>query len=205
MQSEAVVTNEEFKKIRYNRLVQVCNKALGESIKKLQGWDKIQDCFAGYAQTNTGTENLRICQEQVIKLWTNLCKVEFEAIFHERSVEEKLNQLDELIEKSKSHHSSITTSDGPKVDELTPAQLLEGNIEGAKLKTLEKLDDRLRTISNKNNELENMLKELNNKVFDELDSIQQVFDELLNESLIVPDEAIKNAVNDMIFETRQFS
>lgn len=205
MSSNRGKSENNTQRIRYKRLVQVCNKALEESIKKLQVWEKIEECFPSYAKTTSGAENLAICQQQVIKLWSNLCKVEFDAIFHERSVEEKLNQLDELIEKAKLRSPPSNSSRLRKIDELRPRELIEGNLQDAKVKTLSKLDERLNTIREMNRSLEVGLKNLNDRVFEELDQLQQLYEEVLNENIILPDDSIRHSVNDMIIETRQYS
>lgn len=190
--------------VRFQRLVQVCNKALEESIKQLESWEKIQDCFPEYCQTREGSENLSVCQQQVSKLWANLSRVEFDAIFHERNIEEKLNQLDELIDKAKRRNISSTgTNNLRRMDELMPSELIDGNLQSAKLSTLEKLEERLVSIKNMNSTLESELKDLNDKVFEELDKLQQIYDDTLKDEVSVPDDVIKQAVFDMIIETRQ--
>ncbi|CAG99295.1 MIND complex subunit NNF1 [Kluyveromyces lactis] len=191
--------------IRFQRLVQVCNKALEESIRKLQSWEKIHECFPNYGQTREGIENLTVCQQQVIKLWSNLSRVEFDAIFHERSIEEKLNQLDDLINKARSIDTSSSSKKLRKIDDLRPLELIEGNLQGAKESTLERINNKLQIIKESNEALETNLKDLNDNIFQELDQLQQVYDDMLNEKSMLPDETIKQAVSDMIIESRQTS
>ncbi|CDO94350.1 unnamed protein product [Kluyveromyces dobzhanskii CBS 2104] len=191
--------------IRFHRLVQVCNKALEESIRKLQSWDKIRDCFPSYAETRDGAENLTVCQQQVIKLWSNLSKVEFDAIFHERSIQEKLDQLDGLIDDAKCRIPPSQTAKLRKIDDLKPQELIEGNLQGAKLSTLRKIDDKIKSMTEINQTLEVELKTLNDDISEELDQLQRIYDHTLNEKMITPDETIKQAVIDMIIESRQAS
>ncbi|GAX70497.1 MIND complex subunit [Saccharomyces cerevisiae] len=91
--------------IRYIRLKQVFNRALDQSISKLQSWDKVSSCFPQYVNSKQGAINVANCQRQLTEFWTELCQREFKEIMEERNVEQKLNELDELILEAKERYT----------------------------------------------------------------------------------------------------
>ncbi|SSD61095.1 uncharacterized protein SCODWIG_02856 [Saccharomycodes ludwigii] len=91
--------SNNFTHIRYQRLVEVCERALHQVLKNLQDFTKVRYCYPNYAITHQ--QDLINCQQQIVELWYQLCSNEFREIFQERQLEQKLNELDDLIEVAK--------------------------------------------------------------------------------------------------------
>ncbi|AGO10603.1 AaceriABR150Cp [[Ashbya] aceris (nom. inval.)] len=192
-------------RIRFKRLNQVCEKALAQSISKLQNWDKLSSCYPGYISTREGYANLKTCQVQVCDFWSQLCRQEFQAIFEERDVKAKLDELDDLILKAKERARSQRDGTGnrTRVEDLTPAQLIQGSVRRAQTDTLEQLDARLRSLDDRNAELRAELEELNHAVGSELEELEHLYDKWLGKGLGNGAGELQQGVENMVVETRE--
>lgn len=85
--------------IRFQRLNEVCNKALAESIKVLSD-DNLKMCYPILSSTNEGKDTMTAVKGQLKQSWTENAQKEFEAIFKEREIENKLDELDDLIHQA---------------------------------------------------------------------------------------------------------
>lgn len=82
--------------IRFSRLEQVCSKALEESQKVLTD-ENLQACYPSIASTQQGRLLIQTIKQQLEESWSNNTHNEFSSIFQERQIEQKLNELDDLI------------------------------------------------------------------------------------------------------------
>ncbi|CCH42268.1 Kinetochore-associated protein NNF1 [Wickerhamomyces ciferrii] len=82
--------------IRHQRLVQVVNKALEESMKTISD-ENLQSCYPLLSSTKQGKETISVVKEQLKESWFQNSQKEFDAIYKERDIEAKLNELDDLI------------------------------------------------------------------------------------------------------------
>lgn len=196
-------------KIRYLRLNQVFNKALTQSISKLQNWEKVSSCFPEYASTKEGATNLANCQRQVIEFWTELCRREFEEILVERNVEEKLDELDELIVEAKDRLRKFSSDDqgiyqNTAIEDLSSQELVECNLYGQRLEASKELDKRLEVLNGINGHMEQELKILEATLKTEQLELKNVYNVYLGSAIENPlDETLVQGLSDMVLELRE--
>ncbi|CEP63455.1 MIND complex subunit NNF1 LALA0_S08e02872g [Lachancea lanzarotensis] len=192
-------------RIRYTRLNQVCRKALQQSVTKVQSWDKLASCFPTYTATDTGARNLSTCQQQVVEFWMELSKREFDEIFRERDIENKLNDLDDLISRAKTVQEGLKeqNTDLPCIDELTPEQLTTGNIHNSRAKLLDQLENRVARVSTLNNNIELDLQNIKAGLEEEYKELGEILDRNLGSDLEMSDDMLHEGLRDMLSELRE--
>ncbi|CCD27465.1 MIND complex subunit NNF1 NDAI_0K02740 [Naumovozyma dairenensis CBS 421] len=207
-------------KIRYIRLNQVFNKALNQSLTKLERWDKLSSCFPEYSQTEEGVSNLINCQRQVIEFWRGLCKREFDDILKERNVKVKLDELDDLILEAREslqkqmhdnqderHTKNNDDDNNHKIllEDLKPEELISLNLYSQRNKTISELNKRLSKLNDINKQLEDELEALLNELQSECDEVKQLSEDNLGGKIIndKPDEILMQGLNDMLLELRE--
>ncbi|EDO18812.1 hypothetical protein Kpol_1028p88 [Vanderwaltozyma polyspora DSM 70294] len=196
-------------KIRYVRFCQVFNKAISQTLLKLQNWDKIKSCFPEYSETREGAQNLVTCQEQVSQFWVELCKREFNEIVEERQVKIKLDDLDDLIIEAKKRldngqDETALSDNSIPIDQLTCGQLIECNLHGQRLKAIEELDEKLNHINEVNEQLGNQIKELEDEIELERQELRNVYKTHLGDHIqSPPDEVLLQGLNDMLLELQE--
>lgn len=196
-------------RIRYLRLNQVFNKALGQSVAKLESWDKVSSCFPEYANTREGATNLANCQQQVKDFWTQLCKREFEEILVERNVEEKLNELDDLIWEAKqrlraSDDQESEKRPGKSIDDLSTDEMLQCNLYKERLRATEQLEVRLATLSEMNEKLQRDLSDVVATLDNEQVELSKLYEKYLGVTIDQPlDETLVQGLSDMVSELRE--
>ncbi|QLQ79019.1 hypothetical protein HG537_0B03660 [Torulaspora globosa] len=196
-------------KIRYLRLNQVFNKALGQSIAKLESWEKVSSCFPKYASTQEGVSNLVNCQKQVKEFWLELCKREFEEILVERNVKEKLDELDDLISEAKqrlrsSKKQGTEGQPGRNLDDLSSEELIQCNLYNERLKASEKLNERLNVLNEMNQGLQQELNGLVETLNTEQAELSKLYDKYLGNAIEQPlDETLVQGLDDMVSELRE--
>lgn len=97
---------ERLEKIRFERLELVCRKAIEQSIKKSLSLELLQTCYPDMATTDEGRYAITNARQQIIRFWHTESMREFELIFKERDVEQKLNELDEIIQTAQFRKAS---------------------------------------------------------------------------------------------------
>ncbi|QLL31505.1 hypothetical protein HG536_0B03680 [Torulaspora globosa] len=196
-------------KIRYLRLNQVFNKALGQSISKLESWEKVSSCFPKYASTREGASNLVNCQRQVKEFWMELCKREFEEILSERNVKQKLDELDDLISEAKqrlrsSKKQGSETQPSRNIDELSSEELIQCNLYNERQKASEQLDVRLTALNDMNKGLQKELNGLVETLNVEQAELSKLYDRYLGSAVEQPlDETLVQGLGDMLSELRE--
>ncbi|CAR23123.1 MIND complex subunit NNF1 [Lachancea thermotolerans CBS 6340] len=195
----------EHVRIRYLRLNQVCKKALQQSVNKVHNWDKIVSCFPQYATVDEGATNLANCQRQVVEFWMELSKREFEEIFKERDIENKLNELDDLISRAKTIQRSMCDEGSTRecIDELSPEQLISGNMHDTRVNLMNQLDERLDKMTNLNIQLEEQLQQLQAELELETGDIHELYDRHLGEDSSLQDEALQQGLKNMLLDMRK--
>ncbi len=97
--------NNKDNHIRFERLNQVCKRALEESMKALSD-DNLKMCYPILADSKEGKDTISAVKDQLKESWSQNSQKEFDAIFKERDIEEKLNQLDDLIIQAQERQKS---------------------------------------------------------------------------------------------------
>ncbi|CAI5755680.1 unnamed protein product [Candida verbasci] len=115
----------ESTKVRYERLKLVANKALDQSINESLTNQNIILCFPNLSTTNLDV--LLSIVSQLQSFWLNTSLDEFELIYKEKLIQEKLNELDEIIYDAQFRRND--PNEKPDfVDELTPLEIIDSNI-----------------------------------------------------------------------------
>lgn len=146
-------------KIRYERLKLVCQKALEQSIKKSLSMEQIKKCYPTISLSKEGERSLEIARSQIVKFWHTNSMKEFDLIFKERDIENKLNELDEIVQKAQERKTK--GDEAPiEADKLSPTELIEGTIYHDKKKTLDTLEMIYKQLRSENEDLYKELEEL---------------------------------------------
>ncbi|CAI4044004.1 MIND complex subunit NNF1 SKDI_10G3120 [Saccharomyces kudriavzevii IFO 1802] len=192
--------------IRYIRLKQVFNRALDQSISKLQSWDKVSSCFPQYVNSKQGAINVANCQRQLTEFWTELCQREFKEIMEERSVEQRLNDLDELISEAKERYTDRDDVGGeaPAIDELSSKELVDCHIYSQRIHAVHEIDGRLAKVNEMNDQLARELEDLEAQVDVEKNEINKMYDEYLGSHADQPvNGLLVQSLNDMVLELKE--
>ncbi|EJS43084.1 nnf1p [Saccharomyces arboricola H-6] len=194
-------------RIRYIRLKQVFNRALDQSISKLQSWDKVSSCFPQYVNSKQGAMNVANCQRQLTEFWTELCQREFKEIMEERNVEQKLNELDELIVEAKERYTGRDQEDGnkePAIEELSSKELVECHIYSQRIHAIQEIDERLAKVNEINDQLAHELEDLEAQVDAERKEINEMYDKYLGTHTDQPvNGLLVQSLNDMVLELKE--
>lgn len=118
----------ETEKIRFDRLNQVAKKAVEQTIKKLLMPEQLEKCFPSIAEMEGGPEALEMARKQIQKYFHNTCFKQFEHIFENRDIRNKLDELDEIIARAQHAKDSAPAKSRVSVDKLTPQQLIEATV-----------------------------------------------------------------------------
>lgn len=124
--------------IRYQRLNQVVKKALEQTIKKTFAMDQLAKAFPTIASIPDGKRSLESARAQIVDFCYSISMKEFMLIFEESDVENKLNQLDEII-----HSAQKRRQDGTSVpvhfDKLAATDIMNASLIPAKKEAIESL------------------------------------------------------------------
>ncbi|KAG5357745.1 hypothetical protein CJU89_4213 [Yarrowia sp. B02] len=157
---------------RYRRLVTSSSTALAHAVKSLT-YKRVAACYPSIAKTQAGQDALREALKQICKAWQESVQTEFDAIFDERHLPEKLAQLDQLVKEAKLRMNSNT--DLPiHVDKLTPDQIIKSHLRETKLARIKKLKQLAATVKKENDEYKKQIKDNDEQVHASLDKLHKV-------------------------------
>lgn len=137
----------------------VCRKALEQVIKKSLSLELLKSCYPNLALTLTGMKSLQTARQQIIKFWHTNSLNEFDLIFAERNVEEKLNELDEIIQLAQ-YRKSHKTEKPVQLDKLTSDDIMESTLLSYSNESIENLTMIYNQLRIDNTELYEKLKSL---------------------------------------------
>lgn len=129
----------ETEKIRYDRLNQVVKKAVEQTVKKLLMPEQLEKCFPTIAKMEGGPEALEMARKQIQKYFHSTCFKQFEHIFENRDIHNKLDQLDEIIAEAQRAKSLDSANSRVAVDKLTATQLIEATVALTRRDSIKKL------------------------------------------------------------------
>lgn len=209
-----VETTSNVEKIRFLRLNQVFDRALEQSLVRFQDWDKFSSSFPTYSKTKDGVTHLANCQKQVTEFFTGLSHKEFDALLADRHVEEKLDELDELIAEANvrlEHKLNQREEDGMDelldvpISELTPDELLDCSIHTQRQDTINKLDERLDKLQTMNEDLLNEIKELEKGINDDIKEIKNTYSHFFGDIVLeAPDKEVEESLHDMLVQKSEY-
>lgn len=210
---------QDYPKIRYQRLLQVFNRALFQSISTFQDWNKISSCFPHYAETELGKIHLENCRKQVSALWSELCEREFQEIVKDRDIRAKLDELDGLVAQAKrrlaERQNSKLKLQSPRklppethlvtipIADLSVEQIVDCDLHNQRKFAMQELDERTKIVDAMNKKLEDRLAQLEDEVERETRELNEFYEEYLAQSTKAdPDKTLVQRLNDMISTLR---
>jgi kinetochore protein NNF1 len=187
---------ETIEKVRFDRLNLVCKKALEQLIKKGISMEKLRQCYPTISSTVNGNKSLTIARSQIVKYWHKTSLAEFDMIFSEKNIQEKLDELDEIIQLAQKRKQERSIE--PVIlDDLSPDDILVSSLlsQSQLLERLQMIYDQL-CLDNQvlANELQELVKE-SNEISTDVNSSLRV---LAKEVEILNDDAKKFDVESMI-------
>ncbi|ODV95627.1 hypothetical protein PACTADRAFT_50325 [Pachysolen tannophilus NRRL Y-2460] len=158
-----------FQKIRFSKFEEVVLKALDESLKTLS-LEKLKTCYPNIAKTTNGIKYLEAAQVQIQEYWSKNSIEEFQAIYKERNLKFKLDELDELIYEAQKR--KLLNKQDLKIfyDKLSPNEIINSQIIDLKNLKIKDYQLQLQALKNENNlkfkELEKIIQESNDYITD---------------------------------------
>lgn len=206
------------KRVRFKRLEQVFERALGQTVARLEKRERVTACFPEYASTVEGATHLENCQRQLVEFWLRYCRKEFADILHERHVREKLDELDDLVymaqrsledrkrqvlmAKAKKMTPNIEAQ--RSIDELSSKELLDAHLRAVKKQSIKELDTRIDRINKMNDDLRSQIKSLEDQISSEHTEINKILDENIGSKAVSDrDETLVQGLQDMVLELKE--
>ncbi|EGA78245.1 Nnf1p [Saccharomyces cerevisiae x Saccharomyces kudriavzevii VIN7] len=125
----------------------------------------------------------------------------------ERNVEQKLNELDELILEAKERYTDRDQDEvnkGPAIDELSSKELVECHLYSQRMHAIHEIDERLAKVNEMNDQLAQELKDLETQVEVEKNEIGKMYDEYLGSHTDQPANVLLvQSLNDMVLELKE--
>lgn len=188
MQSETALIQEGEpdapKKVRFERLREVLRLAVNQTVKRVLTSEHFSQCFPRIASMEVGEATIDFARKQVAQYFTSTSMEQFEHIFHERNIENRLNELDEIIHSSQ-QRKDTRTGRQLLIDEIPPEEIINLAVTKLKLLAIENLQVIYDQLCNDNDDLYSQLKEntetcedLKNEVISLVDSLQSGIDEI---------------------------
>jgi kinetochore protein NNF1 len=161
--------------IRFEALHSALSYALQKTLSKIT----LKTFVSCYPQIDR--LSLEYVRKQIIKLWQNRAELEFQKIFVERALKEKLNDLDIVIQKAeerKLEYNQRSIDKCPDISTLTPSELIKSHIITEKQNFLTKLENQLDLLQESNNKLSIRLNEFKKDIDDNLDDFTILIEDL---------------------------
>lgn len=162
--------------IRFERLQTVCDKALEESQKVLTD-ENLLSCFPSLNSSEKGKQLLNTIRLKLTESWSENTRKEFNSIFEERDIENKLNELDDLINDANKRDPDNSIP----IEELSSINILNSYMIPVKKQNLNKLKEQVESLKLTNLELLKELKsqlnnahDVKNQINENLQSIQSL-------------------------------
>lgn len=144
--------NEFTKGVRFNTLKQVGKKALEKLIKNALNIDKVIQCYPKIASTQQGVYHLKGASAQIIDYWYSSTLSELDLIYGEKEVEQRLDELDEIIQIAK-QRKQLEISNDVHIDKLDANDIINCNIVTEAKESLDKLNAIYNQLVTENEEL----------------------------------------------------
>lgn len=169
--------------VRFDALHSALSYALQKTLSKLS-LKVLISCYPEIDKTS-----LEYVRKQIIKSWKTKAESEFQKIFNEKDLENKLNLLDEVIKNAETSKTSLeydnnSNSDDSKIigkvdlSALNPSELTKIFIISEKQKTEDDLKDQLKEITESNKKLLEKLSQLRQDIKTDFEEFEPVINEL---------------------------
>lgn len=190
-------SDKNIEKVRFERLKLVCRKALKQLIKKSLSIEQIKTCYPLIASTEEGVESLEIARSQMIKWWLSSSLKEFDLIFSERDIENKLDELDKIIQTAQ-QRKRLKIEQPVEIEKLSPTEIINSMIVSSTYSSIENLTaiynqlridngellERLQGLATESNEIKNDINELFQTLAEEINALKEEESKIRLDSLI---------------------
>lgn len=168
---------DEEPSIRYERLQQISQRSLTESVKYLTT-ERLESCYPSIAKAPKGKQALQKARDQIANYWESSATKEFNAVFEERDVAEKMKQLDNLIDEAEQRKENKIDESPVYLDSLTPQRTVDSHLYPIKQQSVDKLEKELAELRAENEELLKQVNGDSESISNLAASIEEVFKDL---------------------------
>lgn len=177
-----IVTMSEVKKpIRFEAFHSALSFALQKTLSKLTLKSFIS-CFP-----TTDHASIDYVRKEIIKLWQSKAESEFQKIFEERNLKQKLDELDLIVERAELRQH-VPDSESVNVITLSPHELIKAHSMKEKKNLLHRLESELEDLKKSNDEIQKLVDEEKQSLLNDLAACQvfindlQLIDEIYEEA-----------------------
>jgi kinetochore protein NNF1 len=147
--------------IRYQRLKQICSRSLQESIKYLT-IDRLMACYPTVVLIPKSRQVMEQALAQITAFWESTAEKEFAAVFEEKNIGKKLDELETLIEEAQTRkrtpsNERVAEDDPVMLDQLTAQQIVNCNVRKVQLERIVDLESQIERIKQDNSQLQSQL------------------------------------------------
>lgn len=166
--------------IRFEALHSALSYALQKTLSKLT-LKIFVTCYP-----NIDSSSLEYVRQQIIKSWQSRAELEFQKIFAEKKLKEKLDELDDIIHDGERRKKEFLIKEDKdenrngisvNITSLTPSELSKMYIVTEKEKSLKILESELSTIQNANEELLSKMKEITQEITNNVSEYEGIMEQ----------------------------
>ena len=162
--------------VRFEALHSALSYALQKTLSKLT----LKTFVSCYPQIDH--VSLDYVRKQIVKSWKNRAELEFQKIFIERDLKNKLDELDDIVDQGE-RQKEIDIKNGGKVSridvsKLTSTELSKAFLITSKKEELKTLEEELIELRNSNNKLMEQINSIKKEVNEDLSDFNSFTDDL---------------------------
>ncbi|KAG7694493.1 hypothetical protein KL930_003812 [Ogataea haglerorum] len=156
---------ENLKYVRFDGLRKAAEFSLQETVSKFD-IEKLVECYPGVDR-----ETLTDFHHQITEMWTSKALDEFQGIYLEKDLEQKLNELDEIIFESRQRQ---LRNDPPfLIHRLSAEDIVQTKLLDVKQQSISKLSDKLELLRQENNALMSQVKQMHDESAQNFQAMEQ--------------------------------
>ncbi|KAH3659241.1 hypothetical protein OGATHE_006125 [Ogataea polymorpha] len=156
---------ETLKYVRFDGLRKAAEFALQETVNKFNV-EKLVECYPGVDR-----ETLTDFHQQITEMWTSKALDEFQGIFLEKDLEQKLNELDEIIFESRQRQQR---NEPPfLIHRLSAGEIVQTKLADAKRRSISTLSDKLELLRQENDALLSQVRQMHDESAQNFQAVEQ--------------------------------
>lgn len=159
------------KPVRFEAFHSALSYALQKTLSKLT-LKLFVSCFP-----TTDHASLDYVRKEIIKLWQSKAESEFQKIFEERNLKQKLDELDSIVNRAEQRKRD-PNSEAVNVTTLSPHELIAARSMSERKSLLQKLEAQLESLKNSNDKLQKEVDSNKQSLLDDLNDCQNFIDTL---------------------------
>ncbi|CCH61196.1 hypothetical protein TBLA_0E01370 [Henningerozyma blattae CBS 6284] len=183
------------KHIRYRRLEETYNMAVSRCRGDMER--SVVGCFGKYGESAEGQRQLDHGVGQAVEYWNDRCFEQFAQLMEERGIRNKLDELDELLEKAKSREGESSGFCESGITDRVESRMYE-----EKQNVLRQLEERAAGLRVKRDTMGYELAQLQKEVQDGIRVVEGIANEFSGEEVDVSGDmdSLLQELNDLIKE-----